>query len=419
MSWKRGLAVSLFLFVVSTLISQSAMDGFAIFSILFLIGFWFQQRKSFPLLPKLGIEKQFLIFAVAVILSFAVNWKTESLAVNRIVELKWILNFYFLVAALRLFQPDWKTMQRLQCVIAFTSVFALLSPILGYDLLRGVNAIIDRTPSGVARVGGFFSDPMTFAHLHALYFFLLAGMTLKFFEARTRDRFVTLALTALVGTSLLLSFTRGVWAGMFVGLVLTGFIFNKRRGFLILLSSVVLAPAAFFLIPSIQERVLQFQSTASYDGERWWIWKANWQIFLDHPIFGIGYGENTLALQSYYEKIGAPAGLIISHSHNQYLHLLAGLGLFGLATYLWLIISMFRETWKTYISQKDKAPVWIQGLLLGSLGAQISFAVGSVTESNFEHSKVRYALMLVWALAFWFRSVNFKEKSRQEEVQNV
>ena len=122
-NWKRCLAASLFLFVCATLISQSAMDGFAIFSILFLVGFWFQQKKNFPILPKLGIEKQFLFFLGAVILSFVINWKTESLAVFRIVELKWILNFYFLVAALRLFQPNWKSLARLQCVIAFASAF--------------------------------------------------------------------------------------------------------------------------------------------------------------------------------------------------------------------------------------------------------------------------------------------------------
>jgi O-antigen ligase len=420
MNWKKCLSVSLFLFATSTLVSQSAMDGFAVLSIFFLIGFWLQTHRGFPLFPRLGVEKAFLAFAVAVVLSFLMNWNTQVLAFKRIIELKWILNFYFLASALLLFVPSWKPFQKLQWLVGFSAAFALLSPILGYDLLQGTDAIIDRTPSGVARVGGFFSNPMTFAHLHALYFFLLAGLTLKFFEASfkasLKDRLISLALTSLVGLALLLTFTRGVWAGIFVGLVAIGFILNRRWGLVILMASIIAGLSGFLLIPSVQERALQFLSSSSYDSERLWIWKANWQIFLDHPLFGIGYGENTLALQSYYDKIGAPSGLIISHSHNQYLHILAGLGLFGLAAYLWMMISLFRETWRTYVLRKStNSPIWIQGLLLGALGAQISFFVGGITESNFEHSKVRYALMLVWSLAFWFR----KEHFLKQDVKNV
>ncbi len=416
-STKKTLSISLFLFFVATLVSQSGMDGFATLSILSLIWYWFQSGRQWPLLPKLGIEKAFLSFAIAVVVSFLFNWDSTAYALKRIAELKWILNFYLLVSALSLITPRLKIFQRCQCILAFAATFALLTPILGYDILQGIDKVIDRTPSGVARVGGFFSDPMTFAHLHALYFFPLVGLTLKLFETKERDRLGSLAVTCLVGAALLFSYTRGVWLGMFVGFVVTGFIIHLRRGVQILLGSLAMIVAGFFLIPSVHERALQMLSGQSYDGERIWIWKANWQIFLDHPIFGIGYGQNAMALQSYYEKIGAPAGLIISHAHNQYLHLLAGLGLFGLSSYLSILFLMFRKTWKVYQSQtKRQAPSWVQGLLLGSLGAQVCFFIGGFTESNFEHSKVVYSLTLLWALAFWLNQEQF---TNPNVVKNV
>ncbi len=402
MGWNKALSVTFFLFVISTMISQSAMDAFSILSIICVIGLWFQQKRSFKLFPKLGLELPFLLFSLAVCLSFAANWSTETLAVPRIVELKWILNFYLIVVAFRLLQPSFKDFQKVQIFIFISAVFALVSPILGYDPLQSPNAIIDRTPSGVARAGGFFSNPMTFSHLHAMIFFLVAGVALTLFKNKKTGWQQLMLLTFLLGLALLFSFTRGVWIGVFVGLVVMGFAFQRRWGLYILSGLIILGGAGFFLIPSVQERALQIVSSSSYDSERIWIWKSNWHMFLDHPIFGIGYGQNTLALKSYYQKVGAPEGLIISHSHNQFLNILSGLGIFGFSAYLSMMIGFLAKTWKVYgQSLRKKFPIWLQGLLLGSFAAQISFLVGGLTESNFEHSKVRYVLLIVWAIPMW------------------
>lgn len=402
MNLQRALAISFFLFVVSTMISQSAMDAFATLSGIFLVARWFQLKKSFQLFPQTGLELPFLAFSVAVILSFVANWETQTLVVQRVLELKWILNFYLIFAALRVLNPDWKSFQRVQIFIFISAAFALLSPIIGYDPLQSPEAIIDRTPSGVARVGGFFSNPMTFAHLHALIFFLVAGVSLYLFEARNKQSRFSVFLTGLLGLALLLTFTRGAWIGVFVGFIVMGFLFHRKWGLRILFGLLALGLAAFFLVPAIQERALQFMSSSSYDSERVWIWKANWQMFLDHPIFGVGYGENTQALPQYYKKISAPEGLIVSHSHNQFLNILSGLGILGFLSYLWVFIKFLSLSWKAFRRSKSvSAPIWLQGLALGAFTAQISFLVGGLTESNFEHSKVRYVLLIVWALPLW------------------
>lgn len=414
MKWLHWLSITFFLFVVSTMISQSAMDGFAILSAISLIGYWFSQKRSFPLFPKTKVEIPFLLFSVAVVLSFLFNWNTQSLAVSRIVELKWILNFYLIVATLQVLQPKWHSLQRVQIFIWISALFALTAPILGYDLIQGIQTGETAT-KGLVRVGGFFSNPMTFAHLHALFFFLVGGVALCFWKDRQKGKWLESALAAVLGLALLLTLTRGVWISVFFGLVLMGFLVHKRWGFAILLTSLLLAVGLFFFVPSIQERALQFLAANSYDGERVWIWKANWQIFLDHPVFGIGYGQNTLALKEYYLKIGAPEGLLISHSHNQFLHILAGLGVFGLASYLAMVLSFFIISLKSYFqSLKVQLPSWKQGLLLGSIGAQLNFILGGLTESNFEHSKVRYVLLLVWAIPLWILSEQ-KQSDRKHE----
>lgn len=405
MKIEKILGICFFLFLVSTMISQSAMDVFATLSALFLLIIWWKHRPGFKLFPNTGLEGPFLAFAVAVCLSFISNWPTQTHALSRILELKWIFNFYLILAALRWLRPDWKAFRNVEIWIAVTALFALVAPVIGYDPLQSPEAIIDRTPSGVARVGGFFSNPMTYAHLHALIFFLLAGVGLHLFSEKKKESWQVLGLTALLGLALLLTFTRGVWIGMFAGLVVMGFLFRARWGLWILTACVAGGLVLFFAVPSVQERALQMVSSSSYDSERVWIWKANLQMFKEHPLFGMGHGENTLALKEYYGKVGAPEGLIISHSHNQYLNFLSGTGILGFVAYLSLLAFAFAAAFRLYrtIRTQEDIPIWLKGLVLGSMAAQVSFWIGGLTESNFEHSKVRYVLLLTWAIPFWIR----------------
>jgi O-antigen ligase len=68
--------------------------------------------------------------------------------------------------------------------------------------------------------------------------------------------------------------------------------------------------------------------------ERKMIWAGHFQIFKENPIFGAGYGQNTKALPRVYLEMGAPPDTLVSHAHNQYLHLAAGTGILGLLSYL-------------------------------------------------------------------------------------
>jgi O-antigen ligase len=369
-----------------------------------LLIYWFRTGQSFPLFRRSGLELPFLFFSGAVLASFLTNWNTQTLALARFIELKWILSFYLLVALLFQVNARWPDLNKVQFMIGFCSLVAMLNPILGFDPLANLNHT-DATGPGLIRVGGFFSNPMTFAHLYSLIFFLLAGVVVHQIQSKSKDVWISLLILILLGADLILSLTRGVWLGIFVGLVLMGFVIRRRWGYVVLSATIGLAAVLYFTVPVLQERVHQYTSADSYDGERLWIWKANWRMFLDHPWFGLGYGENAVALKDYYFKVGAPEGLLISHAHKQYLHILSGLGIFGLLAYLWMVLTLLIQTWRTYLrSRVALVPNWMRGLALGSLGAQVCFLVGGLTESNFEHAKVRYVLMLVWALPLWIQS---------------
>jgi hypothetical protein len=62
--------------------------------------------------------------------------------------------------------------------------------------------------------------------------------------------------------------------------------------------------------------------------DRWAAWRAGWQVFLGHPLTGAGPGLHSLSWRS-------PDGVrVFGYAHNEYLQLLATLGLLGLVLLL-------------------------------------------------------------------------------------
>lgn len=63
--------------------------------------------------------------------------------------------------------------------------------------------------------------------------------------------------------------------------------------------------------------------------DRWAAWHASWQVFTAHPVTGAGPGLSSLSWHS-------PAGgvRVFGYAHNEYLQLLAGLGVLGLGLLL-------------------------------------------------------------------------------------
>jgi O-antigen ligase len=146
------------------------------------------------------------------------------------------------------------------------------------------------------------------------------------------------------------------------------------------------------------------------------IWAGHFQIFKENPIFGAGYGQNTKALPRVYLEMGAPPDTLVSHAHNQYLHLAAGTGILGLLSYL-LIWFFFLKLNLTIWAQRHLSP-WDRGAAWGLLVGQLSFLIAGLTEANFEHSKVRFMVMLSWAYVI-FLANKYKLLKLKSEVRTL
>ncbi len=410
------------LMLLSLLISQSLMDLMSFVIIVASIWSWKKQllvngRKI--QFFRIGLEKLWPIWIGVFALGlFLAPFNSAELAahpdhpwlsrLSSLAELKWIINFYFFIWFFSWIlpwtlsstesTPSENTFKYVWGGLLIFSAYGLLALAFDFDLVK------QQPLSDFGRVGGLFDDPMTFAHVYGQFFIfafficlhrLLHKIPGSSFKNILQSEGLLVLATLFSGLAVFLSMTRGVWIGIFIGLLVPTFLYRKKLGFIFLTVTSALFVLIFFAWPRFQERILFAFSSSSYDSERVWLWKANWQMFLDHPFVGIGYGIYKWRLREYFDLIGAPADQFESHAHNQYLHFLAGTGLLGL---LCFIIFVGLNLWRAYKLVVLTKTSSLKGMTLGLLGSQICFLVAALTESNFERAKVRWTYLVFAAL---------------------
>jgi O-antigen ligase len=110
-------------------------------------------------------------------------------------------------------------------------------------------------------------------------------------------------------------------------------------------------------------------------------------VGLDKPFFGNGYGRDHLrtALKNKYPEF-APDGFV-THSHNLYSELTAGVGVLGVAIFMWVLgaagIQLMRQIGtRDHADQERYAD-------LGLLGSLIAFVIAALGDIPFYHHEPR------------------------------
>jgi O-antigen ligase len=410
------LHLSFLLFVVSTLVSQSALDFFStLFCLSWCWNYWKQDRRAGSrFLNPVGVEYYFLAWFVVSIIGFLLNWNDTSYALQRILEFRWILILYVMFEILNDIRPDERIKK---FFFGFSFFIALTNLAIYFTDIPELNSMRYGYRDHLVRAGGFYADPMTFAHLFVLWFSFLLGLCLfcaKEWQEKFRKwAFLTMGLCLL---SLILTFTRGVLIGFGLSLFFGIFIWKPKYLGRVLIAILLSCGGLYLLTDSFKTRFDQTVSEAMGASERKMIWAGHFQIFKENPIFGAGYGQNTKALPRVYLEMGAPPDTLVSHAHNQYLHLAAGTGILGLLSYL-LIWFFFLKLNLTIWAQRHLSP-WDRGAAWGLLVGQLSFLIAGLTEANFEHSKVRFMVMLSWAYVI-FLANKYKLLKLKSEVRTL
>jgi len=121
---------------------------------------------------------------------------------------------------------------------------------------------------------------------------------------------------------------------------------------------------------------------------RFSLWKAGWKIFLDHPVFGVGDIDLAVLYKQYKSKYEKE---IQGHMHNNFVHILVTMGLFGLLAFCYLLYRLFKIEFNIYRKLKDVP--FASSYALGTIAALSTIVIAGLTEMNFFDHEI---ITLLW-----------------------
>jgi O-antigen ligase len=124
------------------------------------------------------------------------------------------------------------------------------------------------------------------------------------------------------------------------------------------------------LISNIEAVGSEFDPSAAsrYGSSRSEIWKATWQMFLEHPIAGVGMGGYWVAISGYHDSSGKKTP---QEAHSDYLELLASGGIIGLALGAWFAFAVIRLMLRNLKSRDPNRRAISYAATLGVAGVAI------------------------------------------------
>jgi O-antigen ligase len=239
-------------------------------------------------------------------------------------------------------------------------IYGFISAILINSL-----AILFLADQGVVRPAGFLNDPNLAANFCALA--LLS--TLFLIQESPKKRFYLVVF--ILGTALFVSLSRGAVFAL-VGAVIIYLslcqykkvswsrallIFGLILVFSFLMASVILANQSGLSGLSINDRPESLS-------DRFDMWRSAWDMFLEYPFLGTGLGTFTLrypALRAFTET--SSTGFF---AHNDYLQLLAELGILGFVAWFTVPVTLFILVVRSYLKADSEMGTGVHCLAISA-----------------------------------------------------
>jgi O-antigen ligase len=248
----------------------------------------------------------------------------------------------------------------------------------------GITGILETTGQWWAVFPTHIADPKLGLHfgrargpmIHAVSYGLYVAVCLltiwiAAWWSGTRGRVVALIGLPLTLVGLVLSYTRSVWIGAALGLVIAlAFTLRGKWRTLVLGSMLVVGliggVTRMESLTSMQREDSAEDSRKSV-GMRATFTYVSWKMFLDRPLFGFGFGQFYTAKLDYLDDRSTALEMEQIRNfvhHNTFLSLLTETGLVGLSLYLALLAGWARTAWR--LARSSTAPEWAraQGMLL-------------------------------------------------------
>lgn len=330
--------------------------------ILGIIKIVFYENKNF-----LEIHSKHLIFISLFILCTFI-----TVCINTDASFSYYRSYYIspLVALLLplLFSFTYKKIITLLTLISL--IFFLNACYINYQFIQ--NIIIERPD-------GFFNGYMLLCGMNLLILPILLTLSI---HKNNLPKYIRIFffVTILVNIpAIIFENTRIVWISLFIVFFIIIFLSINKKIYLLLIFSLLIITSynIFQISPNSINRLQTISSTNSNvqpNYERILMWHSALNMFIEHPITGIGIGNYHKEYVSHYRSPLSKEDTW--HPHNVLLSMLAQSGLIGTIGYLLLFIYLYYKSISNYIKDKNIID-------LTFLSSLLAFSLNGLTDCNF------------------------------------
>ncbi len=385
MEWLIGICI------LGTVTSQTLLDA-GIFLIFFywLYKRFYKKEKFDYVFGRTFPEKMILGYFAVVCIGYLWPASPDIPVLEYIIKFQWIFHLYLWIWAFSKleFKPlTWLKFYSFAFLVP--NIYALISFARGFDLLTGRDN---------RRITGLVNSSTYHAHGNVLIFVFFLALTCFYFKKLSQKMQWTLVVALILHfMSIFLTYTRGVWLALAITVFYFMWEYRKKWtlffGAFLAVGSVLL----FNLSGFFHDRIINTLNTGTVDGERWNLFKANVAMFKDHPLLGIGYGDNMRRAREYFDRMGLSEDQLISHAHNQLLNVLATTGLVGFVFFAGFYFFYLIQNARLYSQYKKKSGEYLV-LFLGLFWVQLEYVLANLTDVGFEYAKIRALILMCWAL---------------------
>jgi O-antigen ligase len=284
------------------------------------------------------------VFAVAASYLIAVD---KDLAFERIVDLvKDLVIMYCILFCIRNMEEWNLTVIVMIAITTFISLLGIYQVASGNysETFFGLSQVNE-----YERVGGPINEPNMWGQiLISIMPFAIFG----FLRTSARTKLAFLSVFIIMFIELLNTYSRGGYLGFFVTVFFILFFFVRTNPMVIASILLVGALGLPFLPASYISRfqtITVFSSGSesniyqdeSFRGRTSEI-LTGITMFTEHPLLGIGAGNYAVNYQKYAQIVGIETRIEEREAHSLYIEILAETGLFGLITFMGIVVALFR-----------------------------------------------------------------------------
>ncbi len=233
--------------------------------------------------------------------------------------------------------------------------------------------------SVATRVFATFDNPNFYAEFLVLLFAVTLALV---FVERGFLRYFAVALLCAQAMALLLTYTRGSWLALAVGLVVGVLMIDSRLLFPFIGAAAAMLP----LVPGALARVMSIFSLEGTASFRLKLWEVAGAAMLERPVFGYGMGRFYDAFkEAVLNNTQLNVGFLFYGAHNSYFQLGAEIGIAGMLAFGWLVFEACRMgVFYNARMGEDLRPRLINAALTAGL---VAFAINALTSNAFQHPR--------------------------------